>query len=124
MPHDSVSVGSLTSQLEKFIGERVTVDGYFVLGAGDGYLVASREARDLLEHSVLLVLGDRKKKVLATVPPYGGGQYYYCHAALVTGTVAECKGGPYACALVDIVEIAAEVSGEKFVVLFTKPPVA
>src|SRR5688572_17860984 len=105
MPHDTISVCSLTSQLEKFIGERVKVEGYFVLGTGDGYLVESREARDSLEHSIRLVLADLKKKVLAAIPPYGGGQFYYCHAALVTGTVGECKEGPYACALVDIDEI-------------------
>ena len=114
MSIDALQVASLTSQVERYLGHRVRVQGYFVLAEGDGYLVSSPESRANTNEAIRIDVPDLKQRALATIPPLGGGKYYYLHQATVDGKVAPRTSDLYACALVEVTEFEAWLSGECF----------
>jgi len=118
MQIEALQVPSLVSQFERYVGQEVRVQGYFALAEKEGYLVSSPEAREKTSEAIHIDEPKLKKEALATIPPLGGGKYYYLHQATVVGRVAPSKTSRYACSLVEVRELEAIISGECFSIKF------
>ncbi|WP_051156298.1 hypothetical protein [Herbaspirillum huttiense] len=66
-------------------GKTVTIEGVFVMERGVGYFVQSRDRIAQKTGAILLEYPGLEKRLLSTVPAYGGGPYSYCHDAIISG---------------------------------------
>jgi len=79
-------VSDLIARLHECVGVEVAAEGVLIVG-NDSRLVASPDAPDelcvLLPHLVV------RNRLLAQVPPWGGGRYIYHEDATVLGEISD-----------------------------------
>jgi hypothetical protein len=112
------TVRQVLSNRSEYFGRPVAVSGVLAVVSGEGRLVASNAEREDLSQSILVHVAGLRERLLASVPPLGGGEYYYLHSSTVTGTLDSDPSQIHACRLVDVQAINVEVSGEHFSVAF------
>ncbi len=109
-----MKVDELLANARDLVGEVVAIEGYFVFVDEEGFVVESSEKRADKQRAIKVVVDGLKKRMLARVPPLGGGKYYYLHKAAITGRLSPCTDGEFSYALVDVVSLQVETSCESF----------
>jgi hypothetical protein len=112
------TVRQVLSNRGEYFGQPVAVSGVLAIVSVEGCLVASTAEREDLSQSILVHVAGLRERLLASIPPLGGGKYYYLHSATVTGTLDSDPSQVHACRLVDVQAINVEISGEHFSVVF------
>ncbi|WP_124657721.1 hypothetical protein [Burkholderia anthina] len=85
-------------------GTEVVLKGFFVMDGRDGYFVESDAKIREKNHAVLVRHGDLKKKLLSSVPAFGGGEYLYGDQAEITGILSKSSDGRFLCEITDVRE--------------------
>ncbi len=112
-----MNLSELMAGVSKFIGQRIEVEGYFVLVGRDGYFVGSIEGRDMRKSSLMIDVPNLKQVLMTRVPPSGGSKYYYLDEAVVSGRLEKNVDGDFAYRLVEVTALKIMKSGELFVAI-------
>ncbi|MDN7458590.1 hypothetical protein [Burkholderia cenocepacia] len=88
--------GTITFDVE------VVLTGFFVMDGQDGYFVESDARVREKNRAVLVRHDDLKRKLLSSVPAFGGGEYLYGDRAEITGVLSKSSDGRFLCEITDI----------------------
>ncbi|WP_156441750.1 hypothetical protein [Burkholderia sp. MSMB1078WGS] len=102
--------GTITFDVE------VVLKGFFVMDGQDGYFVES-DARVREKNCAVLVRhDDLKKKLLSSVPAFGGGAYLYGDQAEITGVLSKSNDGRFLCEITNVTKFLIYKHGQAMAV--------
>ncbi|MHA6912623.1 hypothetical protein ACQUJO_05705 [Ralstonia pseudosolanacearum] len=80
----------------------ITIEGIFVMTSGIGYFVSSMSDIDEKSRAIMVNFHGLEKRLLSSVPAYGGGKYSYCDKAMVSGVLSTSLRADFPCAIGEI----------------------
>ncbi|RQZ65258.1 hypothetical protein [Burkholderia sp. Bp9004] len=83
-------------------GAEVVLKGFFVMGGWDGYFVESDAKIWERNRAVMVCHGDLKKKLLSSVPAFGGGECLSGDQAEIAGVLSKSSDGRFLCEITDL----------------------
>ncbi len=95
-------------------GKVTTIEGLFIMKMDLGYIIDSKIDIETPAMAIEVKAPDLKKRLLTTVPAFGGSQYSYCNEAKITGVVAVAHESKFPCLISNITEIEIFMHGEVF----------
>ncbi|TDA48868.1 hypothetical protein [Burkholderia pyrrocinia] len=93
-------------------GAKVILKGSFVMDGQDGYFVESDARVREKNRAVLVRHDDLKKKLLSSVPAFGGGVYLYGDQAEITGVLSKSNDGRFLCEITDVTKFLIYKHGQ------------
>ena len=84
-------------------GAEVVLKGFFVMDGWDGYFVESDAKIREKNRAVLVRHDDLKRKLLSSVPAFGG-EYLYGDQAEITGVLSKSSDARFLCEISDVRE--------------------
>lgn len=88
-----MNVSDILCNVTELLGEKVELQGIFVLVGEDGYFVDTVDKRDNLKEAIRIDIPEIADVVIQNVPPFGGSKYSYADPAEITGEILKCENG-------------------------------
>lgn len=70
------------------VGDRITLEGIFVMSCGIGCFVQNMDDLGDKEKSIFIEYSDLENRLLSCVPAFGGGKISYCDKAKISGALS------------------------------------
>lgn len=83
-------------------GEKIVVDGIFVMERGVGYFCENIEDIEKKERSVLVDTENLEPLLLSSVPAYAGGKFSYCDKAEISGIFTRQHNGYFNFSIINV----------------------
>jgi hypothetical protein len=108
-------VHQIREEMDILLERNVEIEGVFVMLGESGYFVDSEEKKEEKSEGIYVDYPNLKNELRTKVPALGGGRFFYCFPAKVSGVLSKNDFDEFFCRLTSITSLLIEVSGHQFV---------
>ena len=104
------TVEEVITQADSLLGKETTIEGILVAEEEACWLAADYEAGENRQNCIEVQYAGLFHRLLGSVPPAGGGKYFYLHPAKIRGTVAPAESAGFTIAVTNLSSLVVSTS--------------